>query len=164
MEIAETHRIGQRSQEFLVPRWHRPEQPCPCPLQRFQGFEAELDPIGTRGVTAAIVDEQAFRPRRCQKIEKADIVIAGKHDIARIALARRDQEVEHTARIRPPVDIVAKMDDAPVVDRALCETGHDPPVHLLQQIETPVDVADRMDAHAVRPARVEEMNARHEKI
>src|SRR5690606_3800107 len=65
----------------------------------------------------------------------------------------------HAGRIRTPVDIVAEVDDAPIVRPVARDLGRNHLVHQRQAVEPAVNVADRIKAHAVRGARVEEMDA-----
>src|SRR5262245_54500200 len=51
------------------------------------------------------------------------------------------------------------MDDAPIPPCVPAAVPGDRLVHFLQQVETPMNIADRIDADAVRPLRVEEVNA-----
>ena len=69
--------------------------------------------------------EDACRVAGGEIIEKAFVVIAEKRQDARIVRSRLDEKIEHFLGLRSPVDVIAEMDDAPVMDGAMVEIGAD---------------------------------------
>ncbi len=71
-----------------------------------------------------------------------------------------DQPRKCPSRVGPPVDIVADMDDPPILGRPGIEVPGDPPVDLGQQVGTAVHVADCVEAHPLRRTRVRQLHHR----
>ena len=103
--------------------------------------------------------EQPVRIGLGEEVQEADIMVAGKRDDPGVLAGRPDQEIDHAFGIGAAVDIVAEMDDAPVGDGLAVAVLDDRVIHLEQQVEPAVHVADRIDAQVFRPLRVEEMDA-----
>ena len=89
-----------------------------------------------------------------EEIQEADVVVAAKGHGARVARLRPHDQVDHAARIGPPVAIVAEMDDPPVGGLVALDLGRDAPVHLAEQVAAAMHVADGVDAQAFLAARV----------
>ena len=65
-----------------------------------------------------------------------------------------DQEIDHPSAVQPAVDVVAEVDHHLVgARREQSRVLGDQAMHLLQQVDTTVDVADRVDAYAGRHPR-----------
>ena len=80
-----------------------------------------------------------------------------------VLFGRADQEIDHAFGIGAAVDIVAEMDDAPVGDGLAVAVLDDRVIHLEQQVEPAVHVADRVDAQ-VCPAPSRLRNGRRPAI
>ena len=76
--------------------------------------------------------------------------------IAPVSGGLADEELDHASGVRATIDIVAEMDDAPVGRPEAHDVRGDARMHLGEQVEPAVHVADRVDDRAVRAARVED--------
>src|SRR5689334_22888591 len=109
-EIAETRREFQPVQEIPVGRRHGGGQRAAAFSETIHAVEVELDAVGLRRLDAAIAGEDALRVRLGEEIEEADVVVAGEREDAPVRRGLADQELDDAFRLRPAVDIVAKMD------------------------------------------------------
>src|SRR5690606_11283766 len=79
-------------------------------------------------------------------------------------LPRRDQEVQHALRGRAAIGIVAEMDDAPVRRPARRDIRPDALMHGFEQVEPSMHVADGVEPHPFRTARVEKVDAGRHRV
>ena len=87
-----------------------------------------------------------------RKIQENRLVIAAQKDTA-LPAAQFNQRIDHAARIRAAVNVIADEDSQWVDARPCGQIGIDRGELVPQQVNTAVDVADRIDAHAVGRAK-----------
>src|SRR5690606_22939538 len=115
--------------------------------------------IGSSGVDAAMQCEYPGNVSRCEIGEKTVVVIAKQRNHAFVPFRCVDQETQHVLRFRTAIDIVTQMNDAPVVDRTAIKVGANEPMHVLQQVETAMHVANGVNPDPVRSFRILENHA-----
>ena len=106
--------------------------------------------VGTQGGVAAIVEPHPTEFIRCgEEAGEERIVIAAQADDVVVAGRHPQQPRDDAGGIRSAIDIVADVDDAVVVDRALHEVVRDRLMDGRQHVVAAVNVADGIETHAV---------------
>src|SRR5690606_12837806 len=139
--------------------WHCLDQLAVTFKELASRHRAQFHAVGGGGVETAKVDEYIGVKRIRQELQHPFVVVAEQRYVSLVRCLGAGEKVENLARLRPAIDIISKVNDAPVSRTITGDLVRDHFVQGGQAVEAAMYVADSIKAHAIGSCRFGKVDA-----